>query len=130
MLGTLHLERQAWSEAVTCFERALAEDPRYPAALVNRAFASFELGRSGAAVDDLTLALDLVGEDPDLLLNRGIAHAANGSTQLAMDDYTRALALPGADIAELERHRERCLTSGSSRSLPAADGSGPAGTAR
>ncbi|MEU4745344.1 tetratricopeptide repeat protein, partial [Actinosynnema sp. NPDC023658] len=78
-------------------------------------------GRPGAAVQDLTRALDVVGDDPDVLLNRGIAHAALSDPAAAIRDFDRALALPDADVAELRYQRGVCLLRTEERARAAED---------
>ncbi len=108
MLGTIELEQDQPEQALPHLDAALAGDPRYPAALVNRAVAHFRLGHAATAVDDLTVALDVVGADPDVLLNRGMAYLACAQAELAMRDFDAALALPGADVEELHHQLELC----------------------
>ena len=91
----------ARDEALVTFGRALQADPKFAPALVNRAVVAYELGDLNAAEDDLTQALELFGDDPDVLYNRGFLLAQLGSHTAAVRDFTRALALPGADRAEL-----------------------------
>jgi tetratricopeptide (TPR) repeat protein len=108
-LGTIELERGAAALAARCFDGALAVDPNYPAALVNRAVALFRLGKPMHASEDLTRTLQLVGDDPDVLLNRGQAFAAAGNLDEALADFNLALSLPDADISELHRARTKTL---------------------
>jgi len=71
MKGTVLLQcDDRLDEALAAFDRALKSDSRYPAALVNRAVVHFRLGRYPSAAADLTAALDLVGDDPDVLLEK------------------------------------------------------------
>ncbi|HJQ01923.1 MAG TPA: tetratricopeptide repeat protein [Jatrophihabitans sp.] len=95
--------------AIADFTAALSLDSNYPAALVNRAVALFQIGDAGSSIEDLSRALEITGDDPDLLLNRGLARAAVGDLQAAVADFDRALALPDADVAELQFQREACL---------------------
>ncbi|MFD0517541.1 tetratricopeptide repeat protein [Paractinoplanes durhamensis] len=99
------------ASARSYLDAALQWDPDYPAALINRAVAHFELAEPGLSADDLTRALELVGPDADLLLNRGIAHAARADTAAALADFDAALELPDADRPELLRRRALCLVS-------------------
>ncbi|WP_438291241.1 tetratricopeptide repeat protein [Streptomyces sp. HUAS TT7] len=92
------------------YDRALAGDPTSVPALTDRAVLTFEQGDPHGAVADLTAALALGGEHPDVLYNRGFALLAAGETEQALADFTRALALPGADLAGLLCRRAECLT--------------------
>jgi len=107
--GMIRLADGSPAAAQLDFDAALARDPGYLAALVNRAIARFESGDPAEAAIDLTRALELAGPDPDLLLNRGIAYAAVGEFERALADYARALTLPDADLVELHLNRGRCL---------------------
>jgi tetratricopeptide (TPR) repeat protein len=110
LLGAIDLEEEDWAAALTRLDSALAQDSAYPAALVNRAVASYQLDRPEQAVADLTAALDLVGGgDPDVLLNRGLALVAAGDFERALTDFDAALVLPDADEPELRYQRARCL---------------------
>lgn len=109
MLGSAAVEEEDWPAAARLLDDALAADPRYPAALVNRAAVRYHLGAPADAVADLTTALDVVGDDPDLLLNRGMAYAAAGEVEQALADWAAALELPDADEAELRYQRALCL---------------------
>ncbi|MGW8327905.1 tetratricopeptide repeat protein [Streptomyces sp. NPDC055897] len=106
--------------ARACYDRALAADPSSVPALTDRAVLTFEQGDPRGAVADLTAALALGGEHPDVLYNRGFALAAAGEAGQALADFTRALALPGADLAGLLCRRAECLA-GLGESRRAAD---------
>ena len=95
----------AW-EAIEALDGALAIDPGYPAALLNRAVAYYRSGQGERSVADLTATLAIVGDDPDVLLNRGLAHLSAGQPGLARADFDRALLLPGADVTELRAQIE------------------------
>lgn len=86
-------------------------DGNYRAALADRAVARFESGDAQGAADDLSRALDVLGDDPDLLLNRGLAWAAKGDLPAAIGDFSRALLRLDADLAELYHRRGACLLS-------------------
>lgn len=107
--GMIHLAADDPAQAVICFDAALELDPDYPAALVNRAVALFELSDPGRSVADLTRALELSEPDPDLLLHRGIGYVACDDPASALADFNRALMLPEADIPELLYHRGLCF---------------------
>jgi tetratricopeptide (TPR) repeat protein len=90
------------------FDAALAADSRLIAALAGRADLAYQAGHHRAAIDDLTRAIEIAGDDPDLLYNRALSYQASGGWQAAIDDCTRALALPGADREELLSQRDQC----------------------
>ena len=95
-------------QARAAFDRALALDPSFAPALVNRAVLVFELGDADAAILDLTRARELIGDDPNVLHNRGIALQAAGRFRQAITDFTRALDLPNAESADLLNRCAQC----------------------
>src|SRR5258708_37196189 len=121
MKGPVLLQRAGLDEALQALNPALTADPRYPAALVNRAVVAYRQGRFGSAVADLTATLDLTGDDPDVLLNRGIAYRADGRLALAVADFDHALSLPDADLAGLHYQRCHCRIEAGDRKLAAED---------
>jgi tetratricopeptide (TPR) repeat protein len=98
----------AGHEALAAFDRALAIDPEFAPALVNRAVLRCERGELAASDADLTRALELLGDDADVLYNRGFVRQQEGRLDAALHDYNRALKLPGADRAELLCRRREC----------------------
>ncbi|GAA2066077.1 hypothetical protein GCM10009839_92230 [Catenulispora yoronensis] len=119
--GMVHLAADDPAQAVICLDAALELDPDYPAALVNRAVALFDLADPTRSVADLTRALELSDPDPDLLLNRGIGYAACNNPTSALADFDEALTLPEADIPELLYHRGLCLLDLGDRTRAEAD---------
>ncbi|MCZ4098573.1 tetratricopeptide repeat protein [Streptomyces sp. So13.3] len=119
--GMIHLAAGDAALALPCFDAALAQDPDYPAALVNRAVALFELSEPGRSVSDLTRALELSDAAADLLLNRGIAYTACEDTAAALADFDLALTLPDADRPELLYRRALCLIGAGDRDQAEAD---------
>jgi Tfp pilus assembly protein PilF len=109
MLALVQQATGAREDALASFGRALAIDPSFTPALVDRAVLAFELSEIDLALDDLTRALELAGDDADILFNRGFVLEHAHRYEEAVHDYTRALALPGADREELLRHRATCL---------------------
>jgi tetratricopeptide (TPR) repeat protein len=112
LLSLLALVQQAGGasqDALASFGRALAVDPSFTPALVDRAVLAFELGNLDLALDDLTRALELAGDNADILFNRGFALEHTRRHEDAVRDFTRALALPDGDRVELLAHRASCL---------------------
>ena len=105
--------------ARAAYDQALAVDPSYAMAAVNRAVLTYELGDPAGAAEDLTAALAVLGEDPDVLGNRGIAYTDLGRYGEALADFDRALAVPGADHTELRRQRDRCVAAADRAALTA-----------
>jgi tetratricopeptide (TPR) repeat protein len=96
-------------EALASFDRALAADPGFVPALGDRAVLALELGDGASALRDLTSAVALAGDDPDLRFNRGFVLAHLDRPEEAVQEFTAALDLPGADQPELLAQRALCL---------------------
>ena len=108
LLALAHQATGAREDAFVSFGRALMVDPSFTPALVNRAVLAFEMKRTDVALEDLTRALELAGEDADILFNRGFALEHVRRYEEAIDDYTRALALPASNRSQVLRHRAQC----------------------
>jgi tetratricopeptide (TPR) repeat protein len=70
-------------------------------AYVDRAAERYENGEVDGAVDDLTEALELGGEDANILHKRGVARAAMNDVDGAMDDWDRAIEMDEAHVGAL-----------------------------
>lgn len=81
------------SEAVTCFERALSEEPRFADALNNLASTLGELQRHDDAVRCFESLLTTVGADPEIHYNHGNALRQGGRAREAVTAYKKALNL-------------------------------------
>lgn len=107
-------ERDAWShsslglalarmgrdaEAVECFDRALAADPRSATALMNKALSSDRLGRAeeAAALYDMAAAAD-PSVAPDASRARAAAYARLGRGD---ESFLAAQGVPDADMARI-----------------------------
>jgi tetratricopeptide (TPR) repeat protein len=108
MLALAQQASGAREDAFATFGRALAREPGFVPALVDRAVVAFELGRTDAALEHLTAALEIGGDDPQTLYNRGYVLEHAGRYGEALADFTRALDLPAADRAELLAHSAAC----------------------
>jgi tetratricopeptide (TPR) repeat protein len=69
---------------------------------------AFEQGAFDEAISDLTEALRIAGEDPDLLFNRGFVFQRTHRWEAALRDYSRAMELPGVDMPALLYQRGLC----------------------
>jgi Flp pilus assembly protein TadD len=69
------------------------EEPTTAKDYSNRGVAAYERGDYDAAIEDLTKAIELDGEDPDNYVNRGTAYARTGELDQALADYTAAIEL-------------------------------------
>ena len=122
LAGLAEQEMGVLDQARVAYDKALTADPSYAPAAVNRAVLAYERGDPASAADDLTAALGILGDDPEVLYNRGIAYTDLGRYREAVADFDRASAIPGADLSELRTQRDRCVV----LAEQAADLSGPA----
>jgi tetratricopeptide (TPR) repeat protein len=76
------------------FQAAVEADPTLVAAWSNLAALCFEQGAVQQAIDHLTRALGVVGDDPLLLANRAMAFERAGESSRARDDYAAAARIP------------------------------------
>ena len=91
--GSLFLEKQDISQALSDFESALKLAPDSAAILTNRAQAYRHFGRISEALQDLDKAIQL---NPDLLaarFNRGSIHYSSGDFQQALQDFDACVAI-------------------------------------
>jgi tetratricopeptide (TPR) repeat protein len=109
LLGRIEQERGALDEARAALDRALLADPACAPALVDRATLAYSREDLSAAAADLTAALELLGDDPDVLYNRGVVYQEWGRFSDAVEDFDRAMTDAGADTAELLSRRAECL---------------------
>jgi len=86
-------QRGRWAEALKDYSQALLLDPRYLAALNNRAYTLQALDRHKDALKDLDEALALAPDFPLALVNRAVSLRALGRNEDALKDVDRAIAL-------------------------------------
>jgi tetratricopeptide (TPR) repeat protein len=114
--GLLRLRRQEARPAIADFDAALALEPQFGEAHLNRAAALAVSGDFGAAVAAITTALSLGVSEPHIAYyNRGAAREALGDLRGALDDYSTALEIrpdwgpARAEIARFVRSRQARL---------------------
>jgi tetratricopeptide (TPR) repeat protein len=81
------------AEALTCFDRALQINPRYPVAWSNKGNALVRLGRPAEALTCYERALEINPRYPEAWLNKGVALADLGRPAEALTCYERALEI-------------------------------------
>ena len=124
-LGLLHAACRDYPAALTCYDAALAQDPRFAPAWASRGEALFELARREEALGSWRKARELSERDPPQLQMLGAAFREAGDYAAARECHERALALtpedaPGhnslgnalgmqGDFAGAERHYRRAL---------------------
>jgi tetratricopeptide (TPR) repeat protein len=108
LLGRIEQERGSDAQAAAAFDQALRADPAFAPALVDRATLAYARGELRAAAADLTAALNVLGEDPDVLYNRGVVYQESGRFREALADFDRAAAGTVDDPTELLARRAEC----------------------
>jgi Flp pilus assembly protein TadD len=102
-LGKTHLEKGDYDLAIREFTEAVRQDPNYPEAFANRAFAYLCKADYDRAIRDYGQAIRLK-PSADLFANRGLAYFNKGDYDHAIRDYDQAIGLSGSD-AELFNDR-------------------------
>ena len=96
-------------EAVAEYERALAIQPRYAAALGNLGGVLLQMGRVDDALPRLEEAVSLAPKNLEALNNLSAAYAATGQTARALETIDRALALSPSPALESVLRQRRAL---------------------
>lgn len=92
-LGALYMDMNQNREAIGYFSEAIARQPNYFRALLNRATAYSKVGDLTNALKDFAAAAQQRPHNPVLLFNRGLAYFDVGKYEAAIDDFSHALAL-------------------------------------
>ncbi|KAL0219021.1 hypothetical protein P9112_004674 [Eukaryota sp. TZLM1-RC] len=94
-LGLCCLHLGQFSDAVSAFSNAIKKSKAQDSIpfLNNRSLAYYALGEFTAGLEDLTSAIGLNKEDPQLFFNRGNTHRSAGHVELAMADLNTAQKL-------------------------------------
>ena len=100
-LGCLHMQRENWFLAKIAFDRAVAAKPRNDLALLNRSVVLYHLGKTEAAIADLSKALLISPELGQAYLNRATIKSTIGQVAEAEKDLIKAVhLLMGQDSAQ------------------------------
>jgi DnaJ family protein C protein 3 len=86
-----------YNEALAAYSEAHAKDPKNAMVLFRRAALNLQLGRSQAALDDFTAALDAKPDFDQALLQRGKLLLREGSFDEAEKDLKRYVSLHSSD---------------------------------
>ena len=109
--GDILLSDGKFDKALERFDQALAENPEHPGALMGRAIALLQSGRTVEAEAAFTALITfqekrLGDDDPNgrgllaaAYANRGILHDRDGRYQRALADYRRALAVDAEAVS-------------------------------
>jgi len=92
-LGALYMDLNQNGNAIQYFSEALARQPHYFRALLNRATAYSKVGNLTQALQDFAIAAEQRPHDPALLFNRGLAYFDAGKYEAAIDDFSHAIAV-------------------------------------
>lgn len=91
--GLDHMAKTRYLEAIRTYSLALALEPDYPEALVNRAVAYSALGQLERAFGDFNRAIKIKPDFADAFFNRGLVYHTLGRPDLAIIDFTEAVRL-------------------------------------
>ncbi len=104
--GESNISKNLYNNAIKDFSRALAINPNYIDALINRGSAYSQLGRFNDALIDFNHALQFEKKDPELYNKRGEVYIQNNMYDQAIKDFTAAVVLnPMFSDAYLNRGR-------------------------
>jgi tetratricopeptide (TPR) repeat protein len=87
--------------AIRDYDEAIRIDPKFAAALNNRADAWLRLGQPKQGVEDIERALEIAPEYPIYNITRGQIGQTLGDRDGAMHDHAAAMAFGGKDIIRL-----------------------------
>ena len=105
-LGALYIDQGRYTEAVYQLNEAIARNPHYFVALMNRAIAYHKQGRLSESLRDFNRASKVNSTEPLLFLNRGLAYFDMGQYLSALDDFSYLISLNPEDARPyLERAR-------------------------
>lgn len=81
------------AEAIAAYEQIISQVPQLGAAYHARGVAYYQKGLFPKAADDLTQALTMTVDAPQVLYDRGMVHLRNGNSRQAIGDFEAALKL-------------------------------------
>ena len=122
--GNAHYRRGDFAEAVRCYTRCVALNPRSVVAYSNRAMAQIKLKHYAKAVSDCDSALRIDPDHVKSLSRRGTAHNSLGCHSLALYDFGRALELAPqnkqlrADVRKTREHVKVAARKAPRRAVP------------
>jgi len=91
--GNDFLRENKFTEALQCYDKAIAKDGRNPVYFSNRAAARSKLGEHDAAIRDCQQALAIDGSYAKAYGRMGLAHSELGQFAAAQECYQAAVAL-------------------------------------
>jgi len=102
-LGNVHFRAQSWQKALSCYERALSEQPSLAIARRNRALVYLRRGQHERARAELTAYLEAGTGDPDAILLLADLCSEVGEHTDALPLYERYLTENPSDFEALFR---------------------------
>jgi tetratricopeptide (TPR) repeat protein len=101
-LRALGYSLKGWfDKAVADYDKAIGLNPDFAAALNNRAWAYYKLGRPQQGAGDVERALELAPGNPYALDTRAHIHQSSGDAAAALSDYELAMRYGGETIVKL-----------------------------
>ena len=97
MLGYAYKNKESYDESIACFTRAIALDPEYAEAYLNRGLVYALAGGYDQILTDLNKAIDIGLPNPNMTafahFLRGVLYADMGEREKAVSDLEKALEL-------------------------------------
>jgi tetratricopeptide (TPR) repeat protein len=91
------LSRNQLDKAIVAFTQALAKNPKFGEAYINRGLAYGKKGQYDQAIADFNKFIELDSRDSEAYYNRGVAYAKKGWYGQALADFNQALKLNPRD---------------------------------
>jgi Flp pilus assembly protein TadD len=88
-------------DAISNCNEAIALDPNYFGAYLNRGIFKSKLNKNDEALADINRAISINSKDPDAYMNRGIIHSELKQNEKACEDIKKAKELGGEVPKEL-----------------------------
>lgn len=91
--GTAHMADGQYDQAILCFDKAIAIEPKFAEAYCNRGTAYYEKGEYDRAIMDFNKAIEINPEFADAHYNRAITHYHRQEHDKARRDVQKAQSL-------------------------------------
>jgi tetratricopeptide (TPR) repeat protein len=101
MRGLAFSLKRDYAAAVRDYDLAIEMEPRFPAALNNRAWAYFRWGKPATALPDVEASLSLEPSEANSLDTRAHIRQVQGDPKGALHDYNQAIYFGGLEMVKL-----------------------------
>lgn len=91
--GAAHTAKGEYDQAIACFGKALAIEPRFAEAYCNRGTAYYEKGQYDPAISDFSKAIEINADFAQAYYNRAIAYFDKSEYDKALQDVQKAQSL-------------------------------------